>query len=316
MMSVPFLFSGDVLTVVIKGAAHSVPTSHPNFAAIRDALHDGDEDAIEELLEEPSSTYTSSPCDTTHGRVVVRDGQVFYNGEVLDNQGLVDRILLLQRQGLPFDGMAKFIERLYNNMSRRARNELLSFIDRNGLTIDSEGYLLAYKAVRSDYKDKYSGTIDNSPGRVVSMDRAKVDDDFRRHCSYGLHAGALQYVYWYGGGSDRIIIVRIDPADVVSVPSDCDCQKLRVCRYEVVSDYDGELEKVCYDSENLADNLYSDDYEDDDYDWEELCDEDDYFDDGDVTSCCCSHDSSCEYGTKPSGQRYYNRRDEKGRFTK
>ena len=31
------------------------------------------------------------------------------------------------------------------------------------------------------------------------------------------------------------MIVKIDPSDVVSVPHDCDCQKLRTCKYEVVS---------------------------------------------------------------------------------
>ena len=31
------------------------------------------------------------------------------------------------------------------------------------------------------------------------------------------------------------MIVKIDPADVVSVPNDCECQKLRTCKYVVVS---------------------------------------------------------------------------------
>ena len=62
---------------------------------------------------------------------------------------------------------------------------------------------------------------------------------------YGLHAGALNYVASYGSveSNDRIVIVKINPADVVSVPSDCNCEKLRTCRYEVVGEYQGELLK-------------------------------------------------------------------------
>ena len=52
-----------------------------------------------------------------------------------------------------------------------------------------------------------------------------------------------------------MVIVKIDPENVVSVPKDCDCQKLRCCEYSIVRDYEGEMEH----------NLYQDDGEE----WEE-----------------------------------------------
>jgi len=321
-MTVPFLFTGNILTMVLNGESRSITKDDPRFTRVRDLLSCGTEDEILEVLNSGCEN-DNHLSDVTKGRVRIEGGVVYYrddNGKdvVVDNKGLVERILDLQRQGLPFDGMACFIERLYGNVSSRTRRELLDFIERNGLTIDSEGYILAYKAVRSDYMDKYSGTIDNSPGRVISMDRSKVDDDFTRGCSSGLHAGALEYVHSYGHGNDRIVIVRIDPADVVSVPSDCSHQKLRTCRYQVVADYNGELEKVCYDSDNL-DNLYDDSDYEEDFDWDDLCDEtdDDCFEEGDVVSECSGR-CSCnqEYGVKPNGHKYYNRRDSNGRFVK
>lgn len=43
------------------------------------------------------------------------------------------------------------------------------------------------------------------------------------------------------------MLVKIDPADVVSVPHDCECQKLRTCRYEVVSELEERKPlKDCY----------------------------------------------------------------------
>jgi acyl carrier protein len=57
-------------------------------------------------------------------------------------------------------------------------------------------------------------------------------------CSHGLHAGSLAYAR---GWAERVILVEIDPADVVSVPGDENCQKLRCCKYTVVGEYNGPL---------------------------------------------------------------------------
>ena len=55
---------------------------------------------------------------------------------------------------------------------------------------------------------------------------------------------------------DKIVIVKINPKDVVSVPNDCNCEKLRTCRYEVVGEYQGELLKPLYKSEFSEDEYY------------------------------------------------------------
>jgi hypothetical protein len=56
----------------------------------------------------------------------------------------------------------------------------------------------------------------------------------------------------------------------VSVPSDCNYEKLRTCRYEVVGEYQGELLKPLYSAslDNGVDYDYDDEEEyDNDYDW-------------------------------------------------
>lgn len=348
-MTVPFLFNDGVLTLILNGGAKVIDQAHPNFKKVRDALKGGTDDELLELIEVQEVDVVevvdipAALVPTVKKKVTVTTDGVFYGNEKIDNQGLVDRIGLLQSQGLPFGGMVKFIERLFENMSFRTREELLAFIDRNGLTIDSEGYLICYKAVRSDYMDKYSGKISNRPGNVIEMERAKVDDNFNRHCSKGLHAGALQYVYWYGGGNDRIVIVKIDPADVVSVPNDCSCQKLRTCKYTVIGDYQGELQKVAYSAEKPVDDWYVEDageIVDDDFDWEDVTDEgdeeieDDFFTEGEVQVTCGCEDCECDsipdttphfltkeeiYGVKPedssqAGRRFWNKRGGNGCF--
>ena len=209
------------------------------------------------------------------------NGQVTYEGEIVHGS-ISKRILEFMSKGLPFQPLVNFLNNLMENPSMQSQKELYDFLEHEHLPITDDGHFLAYKAVRSDYKDKYKGVFDNSVGNVVKMQRAKVDDDRARSCSDGLHAGALNYVAGYGSveAGDKIVIVKINPRDVVSVPSDCNCEKLRTCRYEVVGEYQGELLKPLY-SANFTEDDYEDedDYDNDDYDWGWNEDDEEAYDD-------------------------------------
>jgi hypothetical protein len=128
------------------------------------------------------------------------------------------------------------MENLMLNPSKRAVTELYGFLEKNSLPITPDGHFLAYKKVRFDYKDCHSGTMDNSVGTVVEMERNAVDDDKDRTCSTGLHFCSQGYLNHFGG--ERIVIVKINPRDVVSIPSDYNDSKGRACRYEVVDEID------------------------------------------------------------------------------
>jgi len=81
-------------------------------------------------------------------------------------------------------------------------------------------------------------------GDAPTMQRHNVDDDANVGCSYGFHVGSLEYVRDFASGNDRIVIVEVSPADIVSVPHDCAHMKVRVCRYKVVAEYTGPLPEV------------------------------------------------------------------------
>ena len=78
------------------------------------------------------------------------------------------------------------------------------------------------------------------------MPRNRVCDNASIGCSDGFHAGSLDYARQYGNGG-HLMVVEIDPSDVVSVPNDCDCQKLRTCKYKVVSLFEKKLEQPMCD---------------------------------------------------------------------
>jgi hypothetical protein len=225
---------------------------------ILEALPTATADELLEIVDIEKAVSTFSD-----GLVEIKNGKVLYESEEVHGS-ISKRILEFMSKGLPFYPLVNFLHNLMENPSMQSQKELYDFLEHEHLPITEDGSFLAYKAVRSDYKDKYRGVFDNSVGQVVKMQRAKVDDDRARGCSDGLHAGALNYVAGYGSleSGDRIVIVKINPKDVVSVPSDCNCEKLRTCRYEVVGEYEGELLKPLYSAD-----FSQDDYEDEDEDY-------------------------------------------------
>jgi len=263
-MTVPFMKTGNTVSILAQGKWYQVKPEHPNYGAILEALH-GTEEEIIKLID-----VSSSLEDYLDGNVQVIGGSVMYDGEVVDNS-LTRRIIEFMREGLPFEPLVKLFDNLMKNISYQTRTQLYDFLEHKNLPITEDGCFLAYKAVNSDYKDKYSGQLDNSVGQSVCIDRGRVDDDRDKGCSAGLHCGALDYVRDYGseGGGDHIMIVKVNPVDAVSVPHDCQYQKLRVCKYEVVAEmeWSDELRKPLYSADGQEyQSFVSDDYNDDWYD--------------------------------------------------
>jgi hypothetical protein len=185
------------------------------------------------------------------GKVSVTNGILRYEDEEIHNT-LTDRIMSMMRDGFAFEPMIKFLANVLENHSNRAVQELYTFLENKNLPITEDGCFLAYKAVTSDYKDKWTNKIDNSVGETVSMQRRKVNDDCGMGCSDGLHCGALEYVEGYRSehNGDRVVIVKVNPKDVVSVPTDSGCQKVRTCEYQVIADYEGPLESLVHKGED------------------------------------------------------------------
>src|ERR1035437_9643726 len=128
----------------------------------------------------------------------------------------------------------RFMEKLQENPSKRAVNELFGFIQRYKLVIDEDGDILAYKKVQENWFDLHTGTINNFIGLVVKIPRNMVDDDFGLLCSEGLHCCAFDYLQSYSSAhNNRVILIKIHPKDVVSIPTD-DAAKMRICEYLVL----------------------------------------------------------------------------------
>lgn len=145
-----------------------------------------------------------------------------------------DKVAELVAGGHPVEPLNKFFNKLAQAPAQHVWNEALLFITANNMSLFEDGDVLGYKKVRNDFRDMHSGRFDNSPGAVVSMPRHEVNDDRRISCSSGLHVAAFDYAAGFGNG--RLMVVKVHPKDIVSVPYDYNDQKMRTCGYTVVAE--------------------------------------------------------------------------------
>jgi hypothetical protein len=274
----------NVWTVIVKNKSYQFDTSNKNYDKLVELVKTGDGEGFVTLLD-TGRTITK----WSEGKFEVREGVLMYDGESVANV-ISDRILEMIEQGFDYKPMLRFVENLYSNVSMRSVNELYKFLEHKHLPITSDGCFIAYKGVmrynsssikdkmgndlvEGDLVDKHTGkSFRNNVGDVNQIARRLVDDDANVGCSYGLHVGSLNYATSYAGSCCPVVLCKVNPSDVVSVPHDCECQKVRVTKYEVVGMYEMPLDKAV---ESSYDD-YEDDEDDEDYDdYEE-----DYVNDG------------------------------------
>lgn len=231
-MNIPYIITDKSVTVIVEGKALTMNQDHPNFNAVMASL---DDQKVEASDIKTLFNVGAAIQDLSQGNIVVKDGVAYYKNEEINNY-CIDRAIAFMKENKPYKALLNFFDRLQANPSNRAVKELYKFLEHKNMPITPDGHFLAYKGVGLNYMDKFSREFDNSIGQVLEMTRNKVDDDADIGCSVGFHAGSYDYADGYCGDNGRLMIVKIDPADVVSVPNDCECQKLRTCRYEVVNE--------------------------------------------------------------------------------
>lgn len=275
------------------GKVHNIVSSHKKWDEIIEAIkklqssiREEAEGLFENAYGSPEDCHAELAAlvdDETRGiisagagKVTVMHGVVYYEDEAVRTP-LTNRIIQGLTEGFDMTAYMLFLDNSMENPSKRSVDEMYSFMERNNMGITSDGYILGYKKVNEDFTDIYTGKIDNSPGSVVEMRRNIVDDNSYQTCSTGLHFCSMSYLPHYGTArGNKIVIVKVNPRDIVSVPQDYDHAKVRCCRYEVVSEYTGPDTEDLLGSKAVwfdTDFNESDDYyETDDYDAEDTFD--------------------------------------------
>ena len=273
-MSIAYNVTEKNVSMVLDGKPQIIPKSSAVFQQVIDAIRSGDLDTLRYLVSPKKHIATF-----TEGRIEFDGSELRFNGDAIHNS-VKDRLHYLWSEGLDLSPLMRFLDNLMDNPSYRAVNETYGFLEACDLPITNDGHFLAYKMVRNNYTDIFSGKMANALNTFVSVPRNQVDENSERTCSYGLHVCSQGYLGCYGSGrgsADRVLIVKVNPRDVVAVPSDYNNAKMRVCAYEVV----GELswDDVGLDRYHTSD--YSSNFDEEyDEDFDEDFDEgyDDYAD--------------------------------------
>ena len=210
------------------------------------------EEVINTILNEKTGEYEKDGF-------TISPESVSYDGETLPDV-LANKVRSIASEGLPVKLFANFWENLNNNPSASSVRELYDFLAYKELPITEDGFFIAYKGVASNglsvhgnTKTKVlqgivddNGKIQNNVGDTIEVKRWDVDDNRDNGCSFGLHVGSMNYATTWG---QKTLVVKINPADVVSVPTDCGCQKCRVSKYEIIDAYENEIKSAITDSE-------------------------------------------------------------------
>lgn len=260
------LASDSSLTVVTNNFETLTTTnSNPNWDKILAALRGDRGDEVIRLM-----SIKDAMVDYFDGNLAIKGNTVWYGNQTLHGRD-VERTLELMRMAVPVGPMVKFLNAKMRNPSRRAVDELYNFltnpaVDKNGgMPITPNGTILGYKGVRADYysingnpetvvlqgKVDGGGHILNEVGATIEVARNSVCDDYRVGCGAGVHIGSREYAEGWAGTDGKVLLVEFSPEDVVSVPEDCNYQKLRACKYIVR----GECQR-----ETKLNTTYTEDY--------------------------------------------------------
>lgn len=259
-----YYYNTGVITVIIDGTPYAVSKDHTNYNELYEAYMAEDADKFLDMFDD-NKALEQYACAGTN--ITIEDGIVKYYGKALDKV-ICRNILEMKKEGHHIDHMVRFLDNLMQNPDANSIEQLYRFLEHKFLPITQDGCFIAYKTVGLDFFSKASGDLTlicggensngqiyNGVGEVIECVRSEVVNDPNRHCSKGLHVGALDYAGpngWYHSSSDRVVLVKVNPKDAVSVPRDHDFTKLRVCKYEVVDNFKGKINRTVtsrYDTE-------------------------------------------------------------------
>lgn len=244
-MALKYILTQNTISLNLNGKHVTLTNQDKRYPDVYRLIKEGRTDEIEEVLnrkEKPIEEYVQgSELFLENGLLRDKEGNVL--PDVLNR-----RVQEMKDEGFSIQHMALFWKNLKDNPSLRSREQLYKFLEQNGHPITPDGHFVAYRGIRNDFKDCHTGTFDNTPGNVLEMPRRDVDDDPTRTCSRGFHVAAFGYANSFG---QVTVEVKVNPRDVVAVPTDYNGQKMRVCRFEVVQVCERMNEDVVYSEQGI-----------------------------------------------------------------
>lgn len=245
------IISGEgTISAIVDGVTYVLSKESMYYKGALDALKKLDYDLFTTHCDlDKQLKFKSS------GKITYDSGVIRYNGSAVDNK-LANRIIKMIEDGYDCAPLMKFMELCYQNDNPSVIDRLYDFMESSGIMLDKDGYVVGFKKVRDDGYDYYSRTVLYEVGKTVVISKSACNTDSRNTCSGGLHIGSKNYAenLWYKGRG-KVLLLRVNPKNVMCIPEEAGFEKLRACEVEVVAEYNGDKLSSVYDySSNLADN--------------------------------------------------------------
>lgn len=255
-------------TFILQQGSRLILTHNGRTVTLDKQTHSGFDQVIEAIaaedydlaldLSNPGRALEEFYSKDQNTKLTVCGDSVLLNGTRL-NPALEDRLMAIYKEGGILGPIVNFLARVKKNPSATSQRELYLFLEGNSLPLTPDGYFMAYKSVRrwndptvteddsgrpfadGDWQSIGTNHENGLPTRLrvgdrLEMNRGDVDDNRENTCSFGYHFASLHYAKTWSRW-DAILLMKIDPADVVSIPSDYNNQKGRTCAYTVDSVY-------------------------------------------------------------------------------
>jgi hypothetical protein len=258
-----YILGSKSVSFILDGQPKAINREAEIFPAALEAIKQDNVDALRDIMQ-MKKTIVAKVAEIGGDMVTVTGNKVMYGTREITGV-VTSRIFEMLRYGMNITPMLNFLTRLMKNPSKRAVDEAFSFADACSLPITEDGCLLAYRKNGVGYKDSHSGTVVSKPvacmtaeeiakystGAIggkennvtmkiedglmtVSMPRNAVDEEKNNLCSAGLHFCSFDYLNHFSG--KHILVIKIDPADIVSIPADYNNAKGRCSKYQVVDE--------------------------------------------------------------------------------
>lgn len=241
-----------VITVLWKGQLKIADLDHPFYDKILAGVTAGDAEVIDLFdLSQAVSNYFEPLSD----HIAVKDGILYMDGDPVHNSLANQVIEFLEAGEDDWQPLVEFFERVYSNPTEHSRTQLYDWLSGRKYTITDDGMIIGYKGMRRGedddgvfYRPTTNGHIiinghdfpsssvaeaKQRIGDIVTMPRSEVRHNPSDPCSVGLHIGDFDFAKTYG---TAMIKVLIDPRDVVSVPTEANSAKMRVCAYTLLEE--------------------------------------------------------------------------------
>lgn len=231
-----FTIGKETISLFFEGQFNSIDRDHINYETILTELRKEPADRDYDVIRHNVSTLAMIER-LNYGRVSITDKAVLFEGTQIGSY-MAERMLELMHDGINVEPYAAFMDNVFDNPATYVRDELYQWMEKAKLPITPDGHLLAFKKVRDDYMDCHTGMFSNAPGTILEMDRKMCNPNRNVHCSTGFHFCSVDYLSSFGG--QRVVVVKINPEHVTSIPSDYAFTKGRCHRYEVIAELSSE----------------------------------------------------------------------------